>query len=168
MILRRPRIRRIEIYLRKGRQVSSGPDKDRDCFAGNINDNFKIFKLLRQKEKDHKLIAFCLGLKGQSSRILSRKFGSQVTFAALEEGKESLAGQLTIDELAETYNLKRIDEETVILGIVGKDAEKTASVHFHNHLFRNKKSMRCLFHSRLMVKSQIWKVNLVVKPIRKN
>ena len=107
--------------------------------AGNINDNFKIFKLLRQKEKDHKLIAFCLGLKGQSSRILSRKFGSQVTFAALEEGKESAAGQLTIDELAETYNLKRIDEETVILGIVGKDAEKTASVHFHNHLFRNKK-----------------------------
>ena len=104
--------------------------------ARSINDNFTIFELLKNK-KD--LISFCMGIRGQISRILAPKYGSILTFASLAEGKESASGQFSIDEMKNTYNIDSINEETNVLGVIGKFAENSMSKYMHNACFKAKK-----------------------------
>jgi len=68
--------------------------------ANHINDNLEIFRLIKQaKSEGKKIIAFCTGKKGVLSRLLCERFGSYLTFASLEKGKESAEGQLTAQEM---------------------------------------------------------------------
>lgn len=101
--------------------------------ANSINDNFTIFKLLRNKSN---LIAFCMGLRGHISRILAPKYGSCLTYASLREKMESAPGQLAAKELIEVYNFYRINQKTKVVGVVGEFAENSMSKHMHNSSFR--------------------------------
>ncbi|MBN2421855.1 shikimate dehydrogenase [Candidatus Woesearchaeota archaeon] len=102
-------------------------------FAESINDNFKIFELLKDSED---LISFCMGLRGQISRILAKKYGSCLTYASLTPGKESASGQLTIDELSKLYNFDMQNKDTKILGVIGEFAENSKSKFMHNPNFK--------------------------------
>jgi len=104
--------------------------------ANSINDNFTIFKLLKDKND---LIAFCMGIRGQISRILAPKYGSRITFAALKEGKESASGQISIGEMKNVYNIDLINNETKSVGVIGEFAENSMSKYMHNASFREKK-----------------------------
>jgi len=101
--------------------------------ANSINDNFEIFRLLKGKND---LIAFCMGLRGHISRILASKYGSILTFASLGEEKESAAGQITIDEMKNVYNIDLINNKTNVLGIIGEVAENSMSKYLHNANFK--------------------------------
>jgi len=104
--------------------------------AESILDNFKIFKLLqKQQDREKKLISFCMGGKGEISRILAAKFGSFITFAALDEEKLSAPGQIKVDEMSRTYNISKVNKETNITGVVGKYAENSKSKYLHNPVF---------------------------------
>jgi 3-dehydroquinate dehydratase type I len=46
-----------------------------------------------------KIIAFCMGPMGRISRVFSHLMGAYVTFASLETGQESAAGQIPIQEM---------------------------------------------------------------------
>jgi len=100
--------------------------------ANSINDNFEIFRLLKEKEN---LISFCMGLKGQVSRILAGKYGSAITFASLDNKTESAPGQLTIKEMKE-YNFENISQNTNVLGVIGAYAENSKSKYMHNANFK--------------------------------
>lgn len=104
--------------------------------ANSINDNFTIFRLLEGK-KD--LIAFCMGIRGHISRILAPKYRSAMTFASLKEGKESASGQISIEEMKNTYNLDLLNPSTGILGVIGEFAENSMSKYMHNTSFKAKK-----------------------------
>jgi 3-dehydroquinate dehydratase / shikimate dehydrogenase len=104
--------------------------------ANSINDNFKVFELLKDKSD---LISFCMGIQGQMSRILSAKFGSRITYASLAKGKESAHGQIPIQDLLSTYNLSTIDEKTEVLGVIGEFAENSMSKYMHNPAFKDNK-----------------------------
>lgn len=103
--------------------------------ANSINDNFIIFDLLKNKND---LVAFCMGLRGQISRILAGKYGSKITFAALKEGRESASGQITMEEMKSIYNINLIDNETKIVGVIGEFAENSMSKYMHNANFKEK------------------------------
>ncbi len=103
--------------------------------ANSINDNFIIFDLLRGKSD---LIAFCMGIRGQISRILAPKYGSRLTFASLEGGKESASGQISIDEMKNVYSIELIDEKTQPIGVIGAFAENSMSKYMHNACFKGK------------------------------
>lgn len=105
-------------------------------FANSINDNFIIFDLLKNKND---LIAFCMGVRAQISRILAPKYGSKITFASLEEGKESASGQISIEEMKNVYNIGLINENTNVLGVIGEFAENSMSKYMHNASFKEKK-----------------------------
>ena len=104
--------------------------------ANSINDNFTIFDLLKGKKC---LISFCMGIRGQISRILAPKYGSMLTFASLSEGKESASGQISIDEMKNVYNISMINEDTNVLGVIGEFAENSMSKYMHNPSFNAKK-----------------------------
>lgn len=104
--------------------------------ANSVNDNFIIFNLLKGKND---LIAFCMGLRGQISRILAPKYGSRITFASLKEGKESASGQISIEEMKDIYNINLINNETKAVGVIGEFAENSMSKYMHNASFKEKK-----------------------------
>ena len=73
--------------------------------ANNITDNVRIYQLLQQSQMP--VISFCMGELGIISRILYKRFGSYLTFASLQTGKESAPGQINIHELLNTYQAKK-------------------------------------------------------------
>ncbi|MBN1157320.1 shikimate dehydrogenase [Candidatus Woesearchaeota archaeon] len=119
--------------------------------ANSINDNFRIFKLLEKKKN---LVAFCMGQKGEISRILAPKFGSSITFASLERNKESAAGQLTIDEMQNIYAVSRINPETEVFGLIGEHAEHSDSKNIHNAMFQ-KLGLNCVYVGLKVEKNEL-------------
>jgi len=100
--------------------------------ANSINDNFRVFEFLNGKNN---LISFCMGQKGEMSRILAPKFGSKHTYASLEKGKESAPGQITIEEIQNLYHVSLIGKDTNVIGIIGEFAENSMSKYMHNPNF---------------------------------
>ena len=101
--------------------------------ANSINDNFVIFGLLKDKSN---LISFCMGQKGEISRILAPKFGSVITYCSLVGGKESALGQITLGEMQDLYNVNLINQQTNVIGIIGEFAENSMSKDMHNPNFK--------------------------------
>lgn len=102
-------------------------------YANDITDNIKIYQLLHQSKKP--TISFCMGEYGIISRILYKKFGSYLTFAALQSGKESAPGQISIHELLNTYHVGNQDGQTAIYGLIGNPVSHSISPIIHNTLF---------------------------------
>jgi 3-dehydroquinate dehydratase type I len=71
-------------------------------------DNLRVLELI---PKAHglgmKIIAFCMGPIGKMSRIASHLMGGYLTFASLEEGEESAAGQIPIGQMKEIVHILR-------------------------------------------------------------
>lgn len=119
-----------ELY---GKMRSLKPDIVKIVTCGNsVNDNFIHFELLKDKKN---FISFCMGLKGHISRILSPVYGSLFTYASLSSDKQTAEGQITAEDLAETYNFPFLDRNTKILGVIGGHAENSLSKHMHNRNF---------------------------------
>ncbi len=102
-------------------------------YANSVSDNFKIFNLIKTaKKEERKVIAFCMGPYGEFSRILSIIFGSQITYASIDKGKESVASQLTLDEMNNIYRIKKLNKNTKIYGLIGNPVEHSWSHIIHN------------------------------------
>ncbi len=102
--------------------------------ALSISDNIKIFEILKNKTTE--TIALCIGEKGLVSRILCLAHGSLVTFASLEQGKESAPGQVTVDEMLNVYKVKNITGQTKVLGLIGNPAKYSKGKIVNNTLFQ--------------------------------
>ncbi|MBI5678373.1 MAG: shikimate dehydrogenase [Planctomycetes bacterium] len=102
--------------------------------ANNITDNVRIYQLLQQSQMP--VISFCMGELGIISRILYKRFGSYLTFASLQAGKESAPGQINIHELLNTYQAQKQDKHSAIYGLIGNPVSHSISPIIHNTLFR--------------------------------
>lgn len=101
--------------------------------ANSVVDNFRIFELIEAANKENqKIIAFCMGSYGKFGRILSLALGSQVTYASVENGKESASGQPKIHELVSHYRIKKLNKNTKIAGLIGNPVEHSWSDIMHN------------------------------------
>lgn len=103
-------------------------------YANNITDNVRIYRLLQQSQMT--LISFCMGELGIISRILYKRFGSYLTFASLQAGKESAPGQISIHELLNTYQAQKQDKHSAIYGLIGNPVSHSISPIIHNTLFK--------------------------------
>jgi 3-dehydroquinate dehydratase type I len=72
--------------------------------ASNMADNIIVLRLIRDFPKV-KIVSFAMGEVGQLSRVLAPLAGAYFTYASLEPGRESAAGQLTIEELRTIYGM---------------------------------------------------------------
>jgi 3-dehydroquinate dehydratase type I len=73
--------------------------------AKRIEDNLATLNFVATASSKTKLVCFCMGELGKISRLLSPLFGGFFTFAALEHGSETAAGQMTIQEMKAAYKL---------------------------------------------------------------
>ncbi|MGQ9469014.1 MAG: type I 3-dehydroquinate dehydratase, partial [Nitrososphaerales archaeon] len=77
--------------------------------AKDFSDNISILNLYKYS-RPNKLIAFCMGEKGQISRILCPIFGSPFTYASLP-GSPTAPAQLMVKELRELYELFKMGHQ---------------------------------------------------------
>ncbi|HUS58664.1 MAG TPA: shikimate dehydrogenase [Planctomycetota bacterium] len=101
--------------------------------ANSQDDNLRVFDLLKKSQVP--TAAFCMGELGTISRILGRKFGSRITYAALDRGLESAPGQLAAAELRELYRYHKIGPETAVYGVIANPVAHSMSPAIHNAAF---------------------------------
>lgn len=77
--------------------------------AKDFSDNITILNLYKYS-KPNKLIAFCMGEKGQISRILCPILGSPFTYASLP-GLHTAPAQIMVKELKELYELFKMGDK---------------------------------------------------------
>jgi 3-dehydroquinate dehydratase/shikimate dehydrogenase len=77
-------------------------------FARFWEDNFNLLSLISYaRKRNQRIVAFCMGQKGQMSRIFSPLMGAAWTYASLDEKHPSAPGQLTVEEMRSIWNQLR-------------------------------------------------------------
>lgn len=90
------------------RELASGADVCKIITtAKHIEDNLAILNFTSAACNKAKIVCFAMGEAGKVSRLLSPLFGGYFTFASLERGNETAAGQLAIKEMKTVYEFLR-------------------------------------------------------------
>ncbi|HEV8291547.1 MAG TPA: type I 3-dehydroquinate dehydratase [Tepidisphaeraceae bacterium] len=98
--------------------------------ARSIRDNLEAFELIKSRGKP--TIALCMGEAGLISRILAKKFGGHLTYAALETGGGTAPGQISISDMKKLYRWDAISSSTKVFGVVGSPIMHSMSPAIHN------------------------------------
>lgn len=103
----------------------------------DIADSISIWKLLQKAKSENKqIIPIAMGESGKWTRILGLAHGAFMTYAALDNGKETAPGQVSAKDLIEVYRAKELDENTEIYGILGSNTSVSMSPYIHNTAFK--------------------------------
>jgi 3-dehydroquinate dehydratase type I len=88
------------------REISSGAEVCKIVTtAKQVEDNLTALNFISAASRKAKVVCFCMGDIGKVSRLLSPLFGGFFTFASLERGKETAAGQMTLQEMKAAYEI---------------------------------------------------------------
>ncbi|QQE13135.1 shikimate dehydrogenase [Planctomycetota bacterium] len=98
--------------------------------AKSLRDNLEAFEIIERKWKP--TIALCMGEYGLASRVLAKKFGALLTFAALGSDKGTAPGQPTVEEIKGLYRWDRLGKDTKVYGVVGYPVGHSMSPQIHN------------------------------------
>lgn len=101
--------------------------------ARSIRDNIEAFELLLNKQKP--TIALCMGEAGLISRVLARKFGAFLTFAALDKAGGTASGQIPVADMKRLYRWDAIGRDTRVYGVVAQPVAHSMSPAIHNAAF---------------------------------
>ncbi len=74
--------------------------------AQGFEDNLTVLQLISEFP-GVRLLSFAMGALGTISRVLCPLAGADFTYAAIEQGKESAQGQITVRELIRIYEMIR-------------------------------------------------------------
>lgn len=92
-------------------QIASGADICKIVLtAKQIEDNLPVLSFVSFASTKAKLVCFCMGEQGKTSRLLSTAFGAYFTFASLDENNQTAAGQMSIKEMKTAYKLLGIGQ----------------------------------------------------------
>jgi 3-dehydroquinate dehydratase type I len=92
-------------------QINSGADICKIVLtAKQIEDNLPILTFVSFASVKAKLVCFCMGEQGKTSRLLSPAFGGFFTFAALDTTSQTAVGQMSIKEMKTAYKLLGIGQ----------------------------------------------------------
>ena len=100
--------------------------------AEDALDSCRVLAELRRLAGQRRVIALAMGEAGLLTRVLARKFGALLTFAAPARGGESAPGQPTIAELREIYRWGAIGPRTHVFGVIGWPVTHSLSPRLHN------------------------------------
>jgi len=101
--------------------------------ARSIRDNLEAFEILQKRVKP--TIALCMGEAGLISRVLAKKFGAFLTFAALDADHAAAPGQLAVAEMKNLYRWDALGPQTKTYGVVAHPVGHSLSPAIHNAAF---------------------------------
>ncbi|MHC4606185.1 MAG: type I 3-dehydroquinate dehydratase [Planctomycetota bacterium] len=104
--------------------------------AVRVTGTADVLRLVRlQREAPAPTVLIPMGEPGEPARILYRRFGGFMTYAALAEGEGTAPGQMTVGELTGRYRVKKIDDETRVFGVVGNPVGHSQGPRLFNRVF---------------------------------
>ena len=104
--------------------------------ADDATDCLPIFGLLdRARREGREMISIGMGQAGIMTRVLGPSRGSFLTYGSLDDESATAPGQLTARELREVYRIDQIDQQTEVLGIIGKPVGHSLSPRIQNAAF---------------------------------
>jgi 3-dehydroquinate dehydratase/shikimate dehydrogenase len=96
-----------------------------------------IRRLLRLASTDGRALAcFAMGEAGSATRVLAPSWGSWATYGAAARGRETAAGQITAEDLLDTYRVLEIGPETRRFALVGRPVSMSPSPAMHQAAYR--------------------------------
>ena len=104
--------------------------------ATTLYDNVVMMKFLEKHSDQHSLIGLCMGEQGIISRVLGVRAGSVFTFAAVSADEKTAPGQVTAQELLNTYRIEQIDIATKVYGVAGDPVVHSLSPAIMNAAMR--------------------------------
>src|SRR5581483_2996450 len=104
--------------------------------ATTLYDNVVMMKFLEKHSDKHSLIGLCMGEQGIISRVLGVRAGSVFTFGAISEGERTAPGQITAQELRNTYRIEQVDAATRVYGVAGDPVAHSLSPAIMNAALR--------------------------------
>jgi 3-dehydroquinate dehydratase/shikimate dehydrogenase len=106
--------------------------------AKDILDCIRIFQLLDRAHKENRqLIAIAMGNAGIATRILGPSRGSFLTYGGLDDESATAPGQVNAPSLRSLYHVDKIDDATMICGLVGLPVMHSLSPQIHNAAFQS-------------------------------
>ncbi len=102
--------------------------------ANNPLDNLRALRLCRDATVP--TVAFCMGEMGLMSRLLCGKFGSQWTYASIDDDRQVAPGQISWRALREQYHYESIKPSTGVLGVIADPVAHSHSPRVHNAMIR--------------------------------
>lgn len=104
--------------------------------AEEITDCACVLNLVERARRDGlEMIAVSMGEAGLLTRVLAPAFGAALTYGSLEPSQATAPGQLGARELRELYRVDKLDNETIVTGLVGSPVSHSLSPHMHNAAF---------------------------------
>ena len=104
--------------------------------TGDIRHAIAVWKLLDlAKARNKQIIPIAMGEAGKWTRILGPAHGAFMTYAALDKGGETAPGQITAEDLIETFRVRHLDQETKVFGVIGDPVSQSLSTYMHNPAF---------------------------------
>lgn len=104
--------------------------------ADDITDCIPVFDLLeRARREGREIIAIAMGPHGIATRILGPSRGAYLTYAPLGDAPATAPGQMSATALNDLYRIRRIDEQTEIMGLMGSPVAHSVSPQIHNAAF---------------------------------
>jgi len=112
------------------------PDIIKICtMANHPHDNLRKLELTRRSKVP--MIGLCMGDIGIPTRILAGKFGAPFTFATFHHERVLAPGQLSYQQMTETYHYDQIDVDTEVYGVIADPVGHSLSPLIHNVAFRH-------------------------------
>ena len=100
--------------------------------ARSLQDNLRIAQLLRAHRATGRLVAHALGPSGLPSRLLALKWGSAFTYGSSGSHLAVASGMLPAEVMRSIYRVDRLDQRTLLYGVVGSRAAVSLSPIMQN------------------------------------
>ena len=105
--------------------------------ARDATDALRVLTHLRERAARRPLIALAMGAAGLATRVLAKKFGGFLSFASRGAGRESAAGQPTLEMMRQVYRWDAIGPQTRVYGLIGWPVDHSRGPFIHNAGMRN-------------------------------
>jgi len=104
--------------------------------ANTLYDNVTMMKFLEKNGDRYSLVGLCMGEQGIISRLLGVRAGSVFTFASVSPDEKTAPGQVTAQELRNTYRIEHVDVATRVYGVAGDPVAHSLSPAIMNAALR--------------------------------
>jgi 3-dehydroquinate dehydratase type I len=104
--------------------------------ARDVRDCLQVFRAFGRA--DRPTIAIAMGEAGLMTRVLAlRERHCLLTYAALGQATSTAPGQLTLDEMRQTYRVQRLRPTTLVFGLLGPHMEAARLAEYNGWFTRD-------------------------------